>query len=95
MFTYIEIINSQSKSTFSFVNFEIINNTLTIKPLKGMRMASALKIPISQITNIHEDIYYGSQRIQFEYNHQKYIFIYSGYGEFDYLKENLKTAVAI
>ncbi|WP_143442718.1 hypothetical protein [Companilactobacillus kimchii] len=93
MFAYIEIINNQSKSEFSYVNFEIKDNLLSIKPLKGILPADKIKIPLDQITDINSDDYYGWDKIEFIFNHQKYIFLYSGYGEYDYLKEHLISAI--
>jgi len=93
MFSYIEIINNKSEAVFNYVNFEITKNILSIKPVKGLLSATTIKIPLKEITDIHDGNYYGWNRIQFTYNDKKYIFIYSGYGEFDYLKENLLASI--
>ncbi|CAJ2236893.1 hypothetical protein [Companilactobacillus paralimentarius] len=93
MFAYIEIINNQSKSDFSYVNFEIKDNLLSIKPLKGILPATKIRISLDQITDVHSSDYYGWDKIEFNFNRQKYIFLYSGYGEYDYLKEHLMSAI--
>lgn len=93
MFAYIKIINDEMKSTYSYVNFEISKDSLSIRPLKGALPSSLTKIQISQITDIQESDYLGWKQISFNYNDEKYVFVYSGYGGNDYLREHLLTLI--
>ncbi|MQS75188.1 hypothetical protein [Companilactobacillus halodurans] len=93
MFAYIQIIDSQNKVSYGYVNFAFSNDVLSITTLKGMKHSPVIKIPISQISDISEDNYYSWNRIKFTYNKEQYSFIYSGFGEFDYLKEHLMQSI--
>lgn len=55
MFAYVEIIDEQGKTTYNYVNFEISDGLLSIKPLKGMLPVHLSVIPISQIKDISEN----------------------------------------
>lgn len=89
MFAYVEIIDEQGKTTYNYVNFEISDGLLSIKPLKGMLPVHLSVIPISQIKDISENKYYGWNTISFTHGKNKYVFTYSGFGGEDYLREHL------
>lgn len=89
MFAYIQIIQKDSSVSYGYVSFKISKDTLSISSLKGLINTDQINIPINQISDIKEDNYYGWNRIKFNYNNTQYIFLYSGYGEFDYLKETM------
>lgn len=93
MFAYIEIIDSEEKVSYGYSNFSFSNGVLSIRPIKGMLGTSTQNIPIKEITDIKEDTYYGWNRISFKFANKTYSFLYSGYGEFDYLKEHLMAEI--
>ncbi|KRN99050.1 hypothetical protein [Companilactobacillus kimchiensis] len=93
MFAYIEIIKGNESVSYGYSNFSFSNGILTIKPLDGMLHSSTEKIEVSKIANIKESMYYSWNRIQFDYNNNQYAFLYSGFGEYDYLKKNLMTEI--
>ena len=93
MFAYIEILTNNQSTKFGYSNFSFSKSTLTIKPLKGATGNQSIHIPISEITNIEEDNYFGWNQVKFDFEETQFIFLYSGYGEYDYLKENLMTAI--
>lgn len=93
MFAYIEIIQNNSSVSYGYSNFSFKDGVLTIKPLKGMDRSSTQKIDVAKITDIKEDTYYSWNRIQFNYGNDQYAFLYSGFGEYDYLKKNLMTEI--
>lgn len=94
MFAYVEMINNKMESTYSYVEFEISKGKLSIKPLKGMLPSHFTNIPISEIEDIRENGYYGWNRISFDFEDEKYIFVYSGYGGNDYLREHLLSVLS-
>lgn len=93
MFAYIEVIKNNVSVSYGYSNFSFSNGVLSIKPLQGMKHSIAERIPIDEITNIAEDTYYGWNRIKFNYDNTQFVFLYSGFGEFDYLKENLMATI--
>jgi len=93
MFAYVEIIDSEEKVSYGYSNFSFSKGVLSIRPIKGMLGTSTQNIPIKEITNIKEDTYYGWNRISFNFANKTYSFLYSGYGEFDYLKEHLMAEI--
>ncbi len=93
MFAYIEVINNNSSVSYGYSNFYFSDGTLTIKPVKGLLRSSTKKIDISKITNVQDGMYYSWNRIQFDYENDRYAFIYSGFGEYDYLKRNLMSEI--
>lgn len=95
MFAYIQIINQKSGINYGYVSFKFSNNNLYISALKGIVNTDKITIPISEITDIDEDTYYGWNRIKFNYNGKRFIFLYSGYSEFDYLRENMMETISI
>lgn len=93
MFAYIEIIKNNSSVSYGYSNFSFENGTLSIKPLKGMLHSKQENLDVSKITDIEEGTYYSWNRIQFRYNGDQYSFLYSGFGEYDYLKKNLMSEI--
>ena len=59
----------------------------------GMRKLHRINIPLSDITDIVVEEFYGTSRISFIYNTQKYIFLNSGYGENEYLIKHLTKTI--
>lgn len=93
MFAYIQVIKNNSSISYGYSNFSISNGILSIKQLQGMKHSTTERISIDKITNIKEDSYYGWNRIKFDYNDAQFVFLYSGFGEFDYLKESLMATI--
>lgn len=95
MFTYIQIINQDKHGFTGYVDYKFKNNTISMTLVRGMRKLQRINIPLSDITNIIVENFYGTNRISFDYNSQKYIFLNSGYGENEYLIKHLTEAVKI
>ncbi|PMD73836.1 hypothetical protein [Companilactobacillus nuruki] len=93
MFAYIEVIQNNSSVSYGYSNFSFSGNLLSIKPLKGMKQSGQIDIFVDQITKVSEDTYYSWNRIKFDYRDSHFVFLYSGFGEFDYLKEHLITEI--
>ncbi|WP_119325854.1 hypothetical protein [Companilactobacillus musae] len=93
MFAYVQIINQNTGIKYGYVQFKFTKGMLKISALKGLTKSDAISIPITEISTIQEDNYYGWNRIKFNYKDIQYIFLYSGYGEFDYLRENISEPV--
>lgn len=94
MFAYIQIIDQKSGVSYGYVSFKFSNHNLYISSLKGVVNIDKITVPVSEIKDVAEDTYYGWNRIKFNYNGKRFIFLYSGYGEFDYLKENMFEVAA-
>ncbi|MFC6175657.1 hypothetical protein ACFQAV_02350 [Companilactobacillus huachuanensis] len=94
MFAYIQVIDQKLGISYGYVSFKFSNHNLYISSLKGVVNIDKITVPVSEIKNITEDSYYGWNRIKFNYNGKRFIFLYSGYGEFDYLKDNMLEAAS-
>ncbi|KRK51737.1 hypothetical protein FC97_GL000529 [Companilactobacillus kimchii DSM 13961 = JCM 10707] len=93
MFTYIQIIDKDAHNFMGYVDYEFKNNVISMTLVRGMRKLHRINIPLSDVTDIMVEEFYGTNRISFIYNAQKYIFLNSGYGENEYLIKHLTKAV--
>jgi hypothetical protein len=93
MFAYVQIINQNSGIKYGYVQFKFSKGMLKLSALQGLSKSDAIAIPIAEVTAVKEDNYYGWNRIKFNYKDIQFVFLYSGYGEFDYLRENILEAV--
>jgi ABC-type phosphate transport system substrate-binding protein len=88
MFAYIKIFDSQNKVSQGYFNFSFVNSKLVITHIKGDQKP-LYQIPTSEITDIFDGKYKGWNKMQFKCHQMTFIFVYSGYGGADYMKEHL------
>ncbi|MCH4008531.1 hypothetical protein [Companilactobacillus sp.] len=92
MFAYIQIIDENNKTFNGYAAFEFIDGILTLSFMTGLRRTVRVKIPISEVEHLTENQDFGS-RISFDYDQKHYIFLDSGYGESQFLKENFLETI--
>lgn len=90
MFEYVQVIAPQSKVTVGYVNYSLNNNELLVKvlDLKNLTSKQIYRLPLKEISDISKKEYQGWKRIEFTYQGLKFVFIYSGFGEYDYFKRD-------
>ncbi|KRN99245.1 hypothetical protein [Companilactobacillus kimchiensis] len=93
MFTYIQITSRDSDTFKGYVDYEFSKDNLSMTLVRGMKTLRRINIPISEITDLNVDNFYGEERINFIYDSKKYSFINTGYGESFYLKNRMLKAV--
>ncbi|WP_010623993.1 hypothetical protein [Companilactobacillus versmoldensis] len=91
MFAYVQIINAEKKRFNGFASFEFINGSLTLAFMRGFKKTLRISIPINEVTNLSENTEFGS-RISFDYDNSHFVFLDSGFGESQFLKENIIQA---
>ncbi|GEO64215.1 hypothetical protein [Companilactobacillus nantensis] len=93
MYTYIQIIDAGGKAFKGYVVYEIKDGILSMTLVRGMKALHHIDIPFSKMIDLKIDQFYGEDRISFIYQAKKYSFIYTGYGEEQYLEHHLLKAV--
>ncbi|MFC6175659.1 hypothetical protein ACFQAV_02360 [Companilactobacillus huachuanensis] len=89
MYTYIQIIDKDSKVFKGYVFYNIENEQLSMTIVRGMKALHRINIPFSKIVDLQINKFYGEDRISFIYQGKKYSFLYTGYGEEQYLEQHL------
>ena len=89
MFTYIQVIDNNSKKFCGYVDYQFHKNQLSMTITSGFKTAHHINISIDQITDLLIDNFYGYERISFIYQNKKFYIINSGYGEANYFKRHL------
>jgi len=69
-------------------NISVKNRILTMHYIGGA-VVNDFSIPISAMSGLTMDHWFGSQQVDFLYHDLKFKFIENGYGDIDYLKKNL------
>jgi len=93
MFTYVQIIDKGSKIFEGYVDYKFSKGTLSMTMVRGCRKLHRMDIPISKITNLKIDEYYGEPRISFSCGSAKCCFLNSGFGESQYLEHHICNLV--
>lgn len=93
MFTYIQIIGSDTETFKGYVDYRFFDDSLSLTLIKGMKTLHRIIIPFDKIVDLTIDKFYGEDRISFFYDDKKFSIINTGYGESKYfVKHILKAA---
>ncbi|AUI72670.1 hypothetical protein COSHB9_15110 [Companilactobacillus alimentarius] len=95
MFTYIQILDSNSHLFSGYADYRFHKGLLSLTISHGAEPAHHIEIAINQITDLLIDDFYGYERISFVYKGKKIFIINSGYGESNYFKNHIIQAVNI
>lgn len=91
MFAYVQIFDGKDNVSHGYVDLSFAKNVLSISGLKGNLRKRVIEIPADQISGIESGKYQSWNRMSFMYQGLKYVFVYSGYGGYNYLEEHLMT----
>ncbi|WP_148299175.1 hypothetical protein [Companilactobacillus paralimentarius] len=91
MFAYVQIFNGKNNVSYGYVDLSFSKNVLSVSALKGNLREHNIKIPASEISDISSGKYQSWNQMSFMYQGLKYVFIYSGYGGYNYLEDHLMT----
>lgn len=93
MFTYIQITSKLPETFKGYVDYEFTKDELSMTLIRGMKTLRRINIPISEITDLRIDKFYGEDRVRFFYDNKEYSIINSGYGESNYFEKHIIKAV--
>ena len=85
MFEYLQII-SGNKTKVGYVDYAIKDNLLSVKllDLRTREVIDEYQIELSKISDFSKKFYRGWTKIEFTYQKLKFVFSYSGFGQYDY-----------
>ncbi|WP_125770813.1 hypothetical protein [Companilactobacillus furfuricola] len=93
MFTYVQIIRANDETFSGYAAFEFGNGILSLAFMTGLSKTVRVKIPLDEISHLSEDPDIQNQ-IEFDYDDKHFVFLNSGFGVSNFLKENLIAAFA-
>ncbi|WP_125707598.1 hypothetical protein [Companilactobacillus zhongbaensis] len=93
MFTYVQIFRPNEETFNGYAAFEFGEGILSLAFMTGLSKTVRVKIPLAEISNLSEDPDIKNQ-IEFDYDGKHFVFLNSGYGVSNFLKENLIAAFA-
>lgn len=93
MFTYVQIIGSDTETFKGYVDYRFDKDKLSMTLVRGCRLLKHIVIPFSEVTELSVENYFGTDCASFFYGGKKYSFINTGYGEADYLKRHLLKVI--
>lgn len=90
MFEYVQVMAPQNKVTVGYVDYFLNDNELLVKvlDLKKLTNKQTYHLPLKEISDISKKEYQGWKKIEFTHQKVKFVFIYSGFGEYDYFKRD-------
>ena len=85
MFEYLQII-SGNKTKVGYVDYAIKDNLLLIKllDLRTHKIVNEYQILLSEINDLSKKSYRGWTKIEFTYRKLRFIFSYTGFGQYNY-----------
>lgn len=95
MFEYVQVIESKKATAVGYVDYTLNNNQLLVKVLnlKDLTNKQIYSLSLKEISDISKKEYQGWKKIEFTYHELKFIFIYSGFGEYDYFKRDALSQI--
>lgn len=95
MFEYVQVIEPQNKVTVGYVNYSLNDNELLVKvlDLKSLTRKQIYHLPLKEISDASKKEYQGWKKIEFTHRKLKFIFIWSGFGEYDYFKRDTLSLI--
>lgn len=91
MFAYVQIIDHNNVRHENCFQIKVKSDILNMKYIGG-NVGHNLKIPIVDMQNLAITHNLDSDQITFSYDNHQFVFIENGYGEINYLENNLKLA---
>lgn len=93
MFSYVQIFVNNINKFNGFGAFQIKDGVLSISFMTGLNKTVREKIPLDKVKNLSENNDLGG-KITFDFDDKHFVFLNSGFGESQYLKESILTELA-
>lgn len=95
MFEYVQVIAPQNKVTVGYVDYSLNDDELLVKvlDLKNLTNKQTYHLSLKEISDVSKEEYQGWKKIEFIHRGLKFVFIWSGFGEYDYFKRDALSRI--